>query len=341
MNKIYAIDWATKKNFTVYDGKKAKSISNTAEEFDKFLDKIGGSAISIVTKSLNKGQPSPILLFEEGGADAQKLKAYRAGMTVLTISGKKIHDYREFLNIEKSDKKDAELIYKFYVKGGGSASIRVTKSSNGTQPSPFRLFHELDADIAEVKILFREHEDLKETMVREKNKLFAFSNKYKLANVASNQGKKIIASKEVSIKEAEKQLRIIKLILENKVKKFPIWKEYLKGIKGVGPVIAAGLIGEIGNKTFDSKEGVKHYAGIIPRAEGCDFNRKLKVTLFQFVEGVIKFKTPKWREMYDSIKVFYAEKHEDWSKGKCNNFAKKFVQSKFLIEYWKKQKELA
>jgi len=338
--KIYAIDWATKKDLTVFDGKKVKSMSNTIEEFDKFLDKIGGSARKALTKSSADSMPSPILLFEEGGADMQKLKAYRAGMTILTIPGKKIRDYRESLGEEKSDEKDAELIYRFYMMERGGAIEAETKSSRDDLPSSFRLFQELDADIAEVKILFREHEDLKQTMVREKNKLFAFSNKYKLANVASNQGEKIILSKKASIKEKEKQLALIKLILKDKVKKFPIWKEFLKDIKGVGPVIAAGLIGEIGNKTFDSKEGIKHYAGIMPRAEGYNFNRKLKVILFQFLEGVIKHKTPKWREMYDSIKAFYADKHDDWSKGKCNNFAKKFVESKFIVEYWKKHKEL-
>jgi len=338
--KIYAIDWATKKDLTVFDGKKVKSMSNTIDEFDKFLDKIGGSANRPVTISSKNRLPSPILLFEEGGADMQKLKAFRAGYEVLTVPGKKIRDYRESLGEEKSDEKDAELIYRFYEKEGGGAIKTVTKSSNPGLPSPFRLFKELDADIAEVKILFREHEDLKQTMVREKNKLFAFSNKYKLANVASNQGEKIMLSKKASIKEKEKQLEIIKLILKDKVKKFPIWKKFLKDIKGVGPVIAAGLIGEIGNKTFDSKESIKHYSGIMPRAEGHNFNRKLKVILYQFLEGVIKHKTPKWREMYDSIKAFYADKHEDWSKGKCNNFAKKFVESKFIIEYWKKQKEL-
>jgi len=339
--KIYAIDWATKKDLTIYDGKKVKSMANTLDEFDKFLDYIGGSAISKMTrKSSMISLPPSILLFEKGGADMQKLKAYRAGHKVLTIPGKKIRDYRVSLNEEKSDEKDAELIYRYFMSEGGSAIKRVTKSSTSRLPSPFRLFQELDADIAEVKILFREHEDLKETMVREKNKLFAFNNKYKLANVASNQGEKIIFSKKVSIKEKERQLQIIKLILKDKVKKFPIWKEYLKDIKGVGPVIAAGLIGEIGNKTFDSKESIKHYSGIMPRAEGYNFNRKLKVILFQFIEGVIKHKTPKWREMYDSIKAFYADKHEDWSKGKCNNFAKKFVESKFIAEYWRKQKEL-
>ena len=113
-DKIYAIDWATKKNFAVFDGKKTKSIANTIKEFDKFLDKIGGSAAGRLTKSSINSMPSPILLFEEGGADMQKLKAFRAGYEVLTIPGKKIRDYRESIGEEKTDEKDAELIYRFY-----------------------------------------------------------------------------------------------------------------------------------------------------------------------------------------------------------------------------------
>jgi len=56
--KIYAIDWATKKDLAVYDGKKVKSIANTLDEFDKFLEKIGGSAIGVQTKSSKKVVPS-------------------------------------------------------------------------------------------------------------------------------------------------------------------------------------------------------------------------------------------------------------------------------------------
>ena len=337
---IYAIDWATKKDFTVYDGKKVKHIANIEIAQDKFLDGIREGAIQGLTNGSIAAMPLPTLLLEEGGADTFKLKAFRIGFRVLTVPGKKIKDYRESLGEEKSDEKDAELIYKFYEKEGGSAKKRLTKSSNKSLPPSFRLFQELDADIAEVKILFREHEDLKQNMVREKNKLFAFGKKYQLANVASNQGKKIMSSKKASIKEKEKQLVLIKAILKDKVKRFPIWNKHLADIKGIGPVIAAGLIGEIGNKTFDTKESIKHYAGIIPRSESTNFNRYLKVILYQFLEGVIKHKTPKWREMYDSIKAYYQDKHEDWSKGKCNNFAKKFVESKFIIEYWKKQKDL-
>jgi len=338
--KIYAVDWATKKDFTVYDGKKVKHIANVDESQDKFLNGIEEGAMVNLTKGSIDYMPLPTLLLEEGGADTFKLKAFRAGFRVLTIPGKKIKDYRDSLSEEKSDEKDAELIYKFYESERGSANGKMTKGSIPFLPPSFLLFQEMDADIAEVKILFREHEDLKQTMVREKNKLFAFEKKYQLANVASNQGKKIMLSKKASIKEKEKQLIIIKAILKDKVKRFPIWNKHLADIKGVGPVIAAGLIGEIGNKTFDSKESIKHYAGIIPRSESTNFNRYLKVTLYQFLECVIKLKTPKWREMYDSIKAYYADKHVDWSKGKCNNFAKKFVESKFIAEYWRKQKEL-
>jgi len=59
--KVYAIDWATKKDLTVYDGKKVKSIANTLDEFDKFLDYIGGSAISKMTRKSSMISLPPFL----------------------------------------------------------------------------------------------------------------------------------------------------------------------------------------------------------------------------------------------------------------------------------------
>lgn len=67
--KIYAIDWATKKDFTVYDGKKVKYIANIEIAQDKFLDGVREGATPLLTNSSIRIEPLPTLLLEEGGAD--------------------------------------------------------------------------------------------------------------------------------------------------------------------------------------------------------------------------------------------------------------------------------
>lgn len=325
------------------------------------------------------------MLFEFGGGDTFKIMAFRAGHTVLQVSGKKIKDYRDAKGLIKDDVIDAKAIYDFYMENGGkvvidemrnsSDSVRLPSANKGGGaslsvsknikailpsstkikkggsamayvknsvrflPSPFYLFQESDADIAEIKILFRAHEDLKKEMVREKLKRIAFGMKFKIAQVADDRVKKILFQKDASIVAKEKELEQLKKVLEKKVMQFDVWIKYLKNIKAVGPVIAAGLIGELGGKYFDTDESLKHYCGMVAKKEFHDYNRFVKGVLYQFAEQVIRQTTPNWRELYDNMKVFYAGKHADWSKGKVNNYAKKFIETKFLIEFWGKWRE--
>ncbi len=348
--KVISFDWATKKALTYYDSKtdKVKSIPNQIEEFEKFLEKIKESAT---------------MLFEFGGGDTFKIMAFRAGHTVLQIPGKKIKDYRDSKGMEKSDEVDAKLIYDYFIENGGSASISLSKKivkvmpptddkkgssanlslSNRTKsqvPTPFSMFTESDASIAEIKILYREHENIKVSMVREKNKLFAFNLQFKIARVADDRIAKIKEQKEMSIKAKENELSSLKKILEKKVEKFPVW-QYYKDIKGIGATTIAGLIGELGGRQFENGGSLKHYAGMIPRNDHYDYNRYVKNTLFHFAKCIIFARTPKWRELYDNMKIYYAEKHEDWRPGKIDAYAKKFIETKFLLEFFGRLRDSA
>jgi len=360
--RILACDWATKKALKIYDSqtKKVKTIQNSIDEFEKFLKTLGGSAEKKVNNSESRLPSSKVtFLFEHGGGDTFKIMAFRASHQVFQVPGKRINDYRESLGKEKTDEGDAKLIYDYYMEEcfssnensvprlpppdenkGGSAKKNV-RNSKVLLPPPFLIFTEQNADIAEIKILFREHEDLKKDMVREKLKKIAFKRKFEIAQVADDRIKKMLFHKDAVIVAKEKGVEQIKKVLEKKVKQFRIWDNYLEGVKGVGPVIAAGLIGELGGRQFDSEESLKHYAGMLPRNDSKNYNRYVKVVLFQFVEGIIKQRTPVWRDIYDSMKKFYKKKHEAWRPGKIDAYAKKFVETKFLKEFWHKWNEFA
>lgn len=370
--RIYSFDWATKKALTVFNSKtgKVKSIPNTIEEFEKFLGKIKEPATMLF--EFGGGDTFKIMAFRAGHTILQvpgkKIKDYRDSKGLIkddVIDAKAIYDFyienggrgasedlrnsrgdmpspsankgggasgtmRDSINIVPSSSK---------IKQGGSASEDL-RNSNVHVPSPFYLFQESDADIAEIKILFRAYEDLKKEMVREKLKRIAFGMKFKIAQVADDRVKKILFQKDASIVAKEKELEQLKKVLEKKVMQFDVWIKYLKDIKAVGPVIAAGLIGELGGKYFDTDESLKHYCGMVAKKEFHDYNRFVKGVLYQFAEQVIRQTTPNWRELYDNMKVFYAGKHADWSKGKVNNYAKKFIETKFLLEFWGTWKDL-
>ncbi len=127
-----------------------------------------------------------------------------------------------------------------------------------------------------------------------------------------------------------------KLVVEH-----PIWNGYLKDTKGVGPACAGGLISGIKRASkFGSKYSLRHYAGMITKKGNQGFNHSLKRALYFFAEGIIKARTPIWRELYDNIKTYYANKHPDWIRGKVHNYAIKFTQTKFLDTLYKKMVEV-
>lgn len=298
---MYSIDWAVRKELRVFDIKKEKlkTISSTVPEFAKFLTSI---------------KDPTNFYFEEGGGDSFKLLARRKGHQVYTILGKKTKEHRDNLGVEKSDEADAVIIG------------LIAKS----QPEEFYQFRELDDITARISILFKERADTEESLVRQKNKLFALKGRLELIDLDGYK-EKVIKRKENIIDALEKEFRLQSKLLGKEVEKHHVWSNYLKDIKGVGAVVGAGLIARIKRASrFTDKYSLRHFAGMIAKKGNQQFDHKLKKTLYHFTEGIIKQRTPIWRELYDNMKEFYKDKHPDWSKAKVNNFAKKFVQTKFL-----------
>jgi len=298
---MFSVDWAVKKELRVYDVKKEKlkTISSTVSEFAKFLTSI---------------KKPTSFYFEEGGGDSFKLLARRKGHEVYTILGKKTKEYRDNLGVEKSDEADAVII------GQMAKSL----------PGEFYQFRELDDITARISILFKERADTEENLVRQKNKLFALKGRLELINLDGYKDK-VIERKQNIIDALKKEFELQTKLLGKEVENHPAWTGYLKDIKGVGAAVGAGLIARIKRASrFTDKYSLRHFAGMITKKGNQQFDHKLKKTLYYFTDEIIKNRTPIWRELYDNMKEFYKEKHSDWSKGKVNNFAKKFVQTKFL-----------
>jgi transposase len=332
-NKMnFAVDWATKKEYQIYnmDEEKLTSIPATQQAFQEFFEKLGDTKSSF--------------FIEEGGGDTFKLMALKGEHRVFTIIGKKVKEYREKLGLLKTDETDAKVIGELAkIFGVGDATKNVLPTGMLPQScSPSSLFYEFkESDMLTLKIsiLHREYCKLDTEIIQHKNQLFAL--KKKLALVASiKEVKKIISKREEAIKLQEQEKASIKALLIKLIKNHPV-QEYFKTVKGVGPVVAAGIIGSIGRfARFPSKYSLRHFAGMITKKGQTSYNRPLKKALYYFIEEIIKNRTPLWRDMYDSRKKDYAAKHPDWSAGKVNGFTMKFVQTKFLDEVYKYMKKV-
>jgi len=303
---MYSVDWATIKTFQIYNVKTKKlvEIKPTEDAFNEFFNNLPGSHSFYI---------------EEGGADTFKLLALKNGQKVYTISGKKIKAIRESLSVEKTDENDARII-------GKVADEHLEY---------FHKFNEGDKLTAKIGVLHREYVKIVKDSTQKKNQLLAFENKLALL-VSENVVKKIIDKRKATIKALASEISTINSQLTKLIQKAPIWENYLKDIKGVGPITAAGIIGSVKDITrFPNRYSLRHFAGMITKQGNPDYNRHLKQALYNFVEGIIQNRTEPWRALYDNMKLFYKGKHEDWTKGKVDNFAKKFVQTKFLDRMYK------
>ena len=306
---MYFVKWAIKKELKVFDleGGKSKTMTPSVGEFSKFLDKVGKESS---------------FYFEEGGGDSYKLLAKRERHQVFTLPGVRTKECLGGLELPKTDENDAFAI-KLLIEG---------------HPEGFYEFKELDVITARISIIFKERADTEKVMVATKLRLFALKNRLELVNLDGYEGE-AIEKKEAVIRALQEDFELQTKLLKAEVKKHPVWDDYLKGIKGVGPAVAGGLITGIQRASrFTDRYALRHYAGMVTKKGNQRFNHQLKRALFHFSEEVIRQNTPIWRKLYDDIKIYYGDKHPDWKKGKVNNYAKKFVQTKFLNELFEEMK---
>lgn len=147
--------------------------------------------------------------------------------------------------------------------------------------------------------------------------------------------KKILDKRKDTIRAIEKEISVLRTQLLKLVQKHLLWNSCLKDIKGVGPVTAAGIIGSVRRfSRFPNFSSIRHFAGMITKSGNPSYNRHLKQALHNFVEGIIRKRTPFWRELYDKKKLYYREKHPNWKLCKVDAYAKKRVQTRFLYRVW-------
>jgi len=125
------------------------------------------------------------------------------------------------------------------------------------------------------------------------------------------------------------------------VKEHPVWP-WLKGIKGIGPVLSCkvlGLIGDIGR--FDTISKLWRYSGLavidgkaerLTKGQKASFNNRLKSTMWLVSNSFLKSNS-KYRKLYDEGRKKY-KKREDWTDMRRHNAALRLMSKRFLAHLW-------
>ncbi|MEM5854205.1 MAG: hypothetical protein QW228_07610 [Candidatus Aenigmatarchaeota archaeon] len=123
-------------------------------------------------------------------------------------------------------------------------------------------------------------------------------------------------------------------------------KEFLNYVKGIGGVLASGIIAWLDEVILKAEHpsSLWKYCGLYPgserkRGEKLPYNLKLKSFCWKIGQSFIKFKCF-GRKLYDRFKEETKQKHPDWSKLHIHNYARRKVVKVFLACLWKKWREM-
>lgn len=131
------------------------------------------------------------------------------------------------------------------------------------------------------------------------------------------------------LKELEKQIRDY---IKVEIRDIPIVATYLRSVKGIGPILAGGLISWFDPHKAPHISSFWKYAGLsvsegraVKREKGkkADYNPTAKVLCWKIASSFIKCRSPFYRPLYDKAKLEEAEKlrHPEEDPGNCPMFA--------------------
>jgi len=116
------------------------------------------------------------------------------------------------------------------------------------------------------------------------------------------------------LKELEKQIRDY---IAAQIKNEPVYKVFLKNIKGIGPILAGGLLSWFDVTKAKHASSFWKYAGLhvedgqaIRRTKGkkLGFNIRVRTFCWKIGDSFLKQRTPFYRDIYDEAKPKEAEK---------------------------------
>lgn len=135
--------------------------------------------------------------------------------------------------------------------------------------------------------------------------------------------------------------------IKAEVKEYPIFQE-MKGVKGVGPMLAAKIISMVDIERAPTISALWRYAGYAvingererpTKGERLHYNARLKTTLYLIAGSFLKAGSP-YRVFYDRAKENYQVNRPDWTKGHIHNAAMRKMIKMFLSHLWQRWRDI-
>lgn len=170
---------------------------------------------------------------------------------------------------------------------------------------------------------------------------------------------KFIDNDVIDISNIEKDEAKIKKQMEEHLKLFPVYNNFISKIKGVGPIIASQLLAHIDIKKAHNTSALIKYCGLGVTDGKADskhagktlnYNPELKtICLGHLGESLIKQNDAKYRMIYDNTKKKYIERYGDaaitpakagdkkadnWNKMRVHLTARRVMVKQFLSDLW-------
>ncbi|MHB1909716.1 MAG: TIGR-Tas system RNA-guided endonuclease [Nitrososphaerales archaeon] len=123
-------------------------------------------------------------------------------------------------------------------------------------------------------------------------------------------------------------------------------------VKGLGPILTAGLVSIFDIHKADHPSSFWSYAGYAPvngksvkreKGKKIGFNPDARKLCFQISDSFIKMKTPVYRGLYDKVKAVEQARLKDTEKGwkkHADMRARRYMMKMFLLDFWKAWREI-
>lgn len=294
-DKVISVDWAIKKPLITFDGKETKTYE-TIEEFRNTVS---------TTILCETGIPRSLFTIDK---------------PLKIVDGIFVKQKREELNLEKTDKNDAKVIFWLFKE----------------QPNLFRLIEQRDIGLE---------------LLRKKVKTFMRYDKIKKSIKNMNRGLlweygefEDIGKLNSIVKICDEKSEKLKVDME-KILKAHFYKETkeLTKIKGISFVLVAKLLSYTRGFRSHTLDELKSYAGISPhkgkqKIKDNKYSRTLQMVLLgkqHIVDELIMYRTEPYRGVYDRYKERLVKERPDETKGYIDGMARRKVADRFLRDFLK------
>lgn len=302
---IYALDYALK------EPAKVGCLPASGDLADLNITQVKGDKkkVQFLTESL---EPGDVVYTEMGGASDQPTAVLLGrGVKVFRIPPFTLREQEQLLFPENE---------KLTKKQRAEHRVRTLATLASERPELFYEATTFDADVQRLRIVARAYYIVQKKLripaqlrlIKLYRDLFFFEDAgehdeetYTREEVAASPVFKGIDEEE---KKWQKEVAAI-------LKHIPVYKSVFEPIKGCGPLIAATVIGEIGDlRRFQSLVALRRYAGYHVTADGTyprrkrgtvlGHNVKLQQALWLFSQQVVKLKESEWRNRLDQRRAY-------------------------------------